>query len=71
MTAVTLAPHPGPGRAQAGGKIFGYNIAPCAGAVVLLFSYRFSSNGFVVREPHSGRKQSCLSFTTLLGANLF
>ena len=52
MTAVTLAPHqPNPG--SGGGKNCGYNI------VVLLFSYRFSSNGFVGWEPHSGRKQSC------------
>ncbi|MEQ4521083.1 hypothetical protein ABLI39_17160, partial [Pseudarthrobacter sp. B907] len=62
MTAVTLCPRPWPGAW--GGKSGGYNMFAALGAVVvLLFSYWFlcnvsSGDGFVVWEPHSGRKQS-------------
>ena len=67
MTAVTLAPHPA--RTQScGWEICGYNI------VVLLLCCVFvpcNKRGFVVWEPHSGRKQSCFLFTTPQGANAF
>jgi hypothetical protein len=61
MTAVTLAPPPRPGR---DGEIFVVTtFLPGEAGVVLLFNYRFSSNGCVGWEPHSGRKQSCSLFT--------
>src|SRR6478609_9466844 len=57
MTAVTLAPPPCPLLAGVGKTVV-------TTSVVLLFCCRFLCNsavgdGFVVWEPHSGRKQSC------------
>ena len=65
MTAVTLAPDPGVPGGRWGWEICGYNLAAPVplGVVVQLWCccvvVRSSSNGFVVWEPHSGRKQSC------------
>src|SRR6478672_7046075 len=64
MTAVTLAPPPGP--LGGGGEICGYNIC----GVVILLWFCSSSNGFVGWEPHSGRKQSCF-FVPFPGVNVF
>src|SRR5213595_573237 len=58
MTAVTLCPGPPVAR---GWEIFGYNIC----GVVIRLWFCSSGNGFVVWEPHSGRKQSCF-FVPLL-----
>ena len=59
MTAVTLAPHP-PTRWAGVGKSGGYNMCWCCYSVVVCVPVAACpSNGFVVWEPHSGRKQSC------------
>src|SRR6476646_7827622 len=62
MTAVTLAPAP----SAPGGVVVGKSVVTtcsCTWVLVQLWCClcccRFSSNGFVVWEPHSGRKQSC------------
>ena len=72
MTAVTLAPDPGALVGVGGGKSVVTTLLhryPLGVVVQLWCCYvvvSSSSNGFVVWEPHSGRKQSCFLFTLFM-----
>jgi hypothetical protein len=66
MTAVTLLPVPPALRLGVGSLVTTCFLQLLVAAVVLLLCCWFPATkfGFVVWEPHSGRKQSCFLFTS-------